>query len=133
MSIYIPCGSDAGDCSSVNVFLGNGDGTFQHSHRQATNGNGGAMTEADFDRDGDMDLATVSGHPWFPSINGKVTVLLNAGDGTFGSETTVHPTFGVGSNPVDILRTRQNNDSKPDLVVANADSDKVSVLVNTTQ
>jgi hypothetical protein len=122
-------------CGALNVFLGNGDGTFQHSYRLDTNTCGSAMTEADFDRDDDLDLATVDGDPYGApsSVNGKVTVLVNAGDATFGNETTVGPTFGVGNTPMDILRTRMNGDTKPDLVVANDVSDKVSVLVNTTQ
>jgi hypothetical protein len=118
----------------LHVFLGNGDGTFQHAYRFETNRNISAMTEADFDRDGDMDLATVDGNPFGnPGTgNGEVRVFVNAGDATFGSETTF-PTFSVGNTPVDILRARMNSDTKPDLVVANAFSDQVSVLINTTQ
>ena len=110
------------------MFLGNGDGTFQNPQRLGTNEPNYAMTEADFDRDGDIDLATVNSNP-----SGKVSVLANAGNATFGDETTVHPTFGVGNEPRDIIRARMNGDRKPDLVVANEGSDDVSVLINTTQ
>ena len=110
------------------MFLGNGDGTFQNPQRLGTNEPNYAMTEADFDRDGDIDLATVNSNP-----SGKVSVLANAGNATFGDETTVHPTFGVGDDPRAIIRARMNGDRKPDLVVANEGSDDVSVLINTTQ
>src|SRR5215218_7152224 len=110
------------------VFLGNGDGTFQNPQRLGTNERNVALTEADFDRDGDIDLATVNSNP-----SGKVSVLANAGNATFGDESTVQPTFGVGNDPRDIIRARMNTDRKPDLVVANEGSDDVSVLINTTQ
>jgi hypothetical protein len=113
---------------NLHVFLGNGDGTFQNPQRLGTNERNVALTEADFDRDGDIDLATVNSNP-----SGKVSVLANAGNATFGDESTVHPTFGVGNEPRDIIRARMNTDRMPDLVVANEGSDDVSVLINTTQ
>ena len=114
------------------VFLGNGDGTFQNPQRLGTNEPNVALTEADFDRDGDIDLATAG---YFDSSNpsGKVSVLANAGNATFGDESTVHPTFGVGNEPRAIIRARMNTDRMPDLVVANYGSDDVLVLINTTQ
>src|SRR5215208_7212839 len=113
---------------NLHVFLGNGDGTFQNPQRLGTNERNVALTEADFDRDGDIDLATVNSNP-----SGKVSVLANAGNATFGDESTVHPTFGVGNEPRAIIRARMNTDRMPDLVVANDGSDDVSVLINTTQ
>ena len=121
-------GEDPSKLGNLHVFLGNGDGTFQNPQRLGTNEPNYAMTEADFDRDGDIDLATVNSNP-----SGKVSVLANAGNATFGDETTVHPTFGVGDDPGAIIRARMNGDRKPDLVVANEGSDDVSVLINTTQ
>ena len=87
-----------------------------------------ALTEADFDRDGDVDIAT--SNPG--AINGRpdnVSVLENAGDGTLGNPVLLDA--GVG--PIGITRARMNADRMPDLVVANAGSDDVSVLVNTTR
>ena len=63
----------------------------------------------------------------------KISVLLNSGDGTFGSYETVSPTFAAGDHPHEITRTRMNAHSRPDRVVANGPTDKVSVLLNTTQ
>jgi hypothetical protein len=122
--------NDVGDnkLGNLHVFLGNGDGTFQDPQRLGTNEGNYAMTDADFDRDGAMDLATVNSNP-----SGKVSVLANAGNATFGDESTVHPTFGVGDDPRAIIRARMNGDRMPDLVVANEGSDNVSVLINITQ
>jgi hypothetical protein len=121
-------GEDPTKLGNLHVFLGNGDGTFQDPQRLGTNEPNYAMTDADFDRDGDIDLATVNSNP-----SGKVSVLANAGNATFGDESTVHPTFGVGDDPRAIIRARMNGDRMPDLVVANEGSDDVSVLINTTQ
>jgi len=56
-------------------------------------------------------------------------VLKNAGDGNLGNPRV----FGAGVSPGAITRARMNADRKPDLVVANMDSDNVSVPLNTTQ
>ena len=126
--------SDSVD-STVTVYLGDGDGTFVNLPDTYSDsfsigeGNHGpyALTEADFDRDGDVDIATANAG----SINGRpdnVSVLENAGDGTL-----VNPTvLDAGVTPLDITRARMNADRKPDLVVANRGSDNVSVLSNVT-
>ncbi len=41
-------------------------------------------------------------------------------------------TFQVGSNPVSVKAVDLNNDGKPDLIIANQNSNNVSVLLNTT-
>ena len=125
------------DSYTIEVYKNRGDGTFEYSGSYYLNTeedgayggqySPGSLTEADFDRDGDVDLAT--SHPPFD----KISVLLNSGDGTFGSYETVSPTFAAGDHPHEITRARMNADSRPDLVVANGPTDKVSVLLNTTQ
>lgn len=112
----------------VVVYKNDGDGAFLPAGEYYAGGTPLGVTEADFDRDGDLDLATsnaatLSGDPE------NVAVLANAGGGIFGSPRT----FGAGVTPVDLTRARMNGDRKPDLVVANAGSDNVSVLLNTTQ
>jgi hypothetical protein len=126
--------SDSVD-STVTVYLGDGDGTFVNLPDAYSDsfsiGEGAhgpyALTEADFDRDGDVDIATSNSNV----INGgadNVSVLENAGDGTL-----VNPTvLDAGVTPLDITRARMNADRKPDLVVANRGSDNVSVLRNVT-
>ncbi|CAF3764582.1 unnamed protein product, partial [Adineta steineri] len=55
-----------------------------------------------------------------------VSVLLNAGNGTFSAQTT----YPVGTNPYSVVVVDVNNDNKPDIVVANAGSNSVGVLLN---
>jgi FG-GAP-like repeat len=127
--------SNVYDPGNLHVFLGNGDGTFQNPQRLGTDESNVAMTEADFDRDGDIDIATIPGQNGIsdPVIVSKVSILANDGNGTFGSESTIYPTYSAGKASTGIIRARMNNDTKPDLVVANYASDNVSVLINTTQ
>jgi hypothetical protein len=114
---------------AVTVSLNKGDGTFLYKDHYFVDGvrPRGSLTEADFDRDGDLDIATANPG----ALNGgvdNVSVLMNVGDGTLGSPQIL----GAGSHPLGITRARMNADRKPDLVVANMESDNVSVLLNTT-
>jgi hypothetical protein len=75
------------------------------------------VISADLNRDGKLDLVTVS-----PSDN-KVSVLLGNGDGTFG----VQATYPVGSLARAVISTDVNGDGKLDLVALNQGD--VSVLL----
>jgi len=73
----------------------------------------------DLDGDGAPDLAVAN-------INsGDVSVLLAAGDGTFGPEQR----FGAGDGPQSVAIGDLDGDGALDLAVANRDSDDVSVLL----
>jgi uncharacterized protein (TIGR03437 family) len=78
------------------------------------------MSGADFDRDGNWDLAVLN-----PSAN---TLSILKGDGRGG--LTQAGTYLVGRSPVSISVADLNNDKMPDLVVANKDSRSVQVFVN---
>jgi hypothetical protein len=65
------------DADSVSVLLGNGDGTFQAPQAFASDGaSASTLTSADFNEDGNPDLATANNRT-------TVSVLLGNGDGTF--------------------------------------------------
>ena len=118
----------------VYVYKNQGSGAFAYDNDYNTSGPDGGpkaygisdLTEADFDRDGDIDLASSA---WNTD---NISVLVNSGDGTFGPHDSARVLGPVGDGPVGITRVRMNADRKPDLVVANMYSDNVSVLVNTT-
>lgn len=90
------------------------------------------VVAADFDGDGQMDIATSS------DFDDKVTVLVGNGDGTFkpavDSNGTLLPSvnFDVGAAPYGIVAADLNGDSKPDVASANAEDGTASVLINTT-
>ncbi len=112
-----------GNNSSVNVLLGNGDGTFQAPRVVYNLGSfdmpSGAIV-GDFNADGTVDIALANDGA------STVTVLLGGGDGTFG------PSAGakVGGMPHFVAVGDFNGDGKADLAVTNSvSSGTVSVLI----
>jgi hypothetical protein len=102
---------------TVQVLLGNGDGTFQ-----APVGYGTASAYSpvigDFNGDGKVDVAFVEG--W-----NRAGVLLGNGDGTFGAEAL----FGTGSGPSGITTADFNGDGKADLATADSFGNTAGVLL----
>jgi len=81
----------------------------------------------DLNGDGKPDLAISS------VSSNSVSVLLNTtAPGANVSSFALKKDFAVGSNPVSVFASDLNRDGKPDLVVANINSNTVSVLLNTT-
>mmetsp|Transcript_33216 Transcript_33216/g.67012 ORF Transcript_33216/g.67012 Transcript_33216/m.67012 type:complete len:400 (+) Transcript_33216:115-1314(+) len=77
---------------------------------------------ADVDLDGDMDIAVAG---WGGSI---IRVLLNSGSGEFSSSNST--VYEVGRSPHSLQFGDFNNDSLPDLAVANTRADSVTILLN---
>lgn len=85
-------------------------------------GNGpSALAAGDFDGDGKLDLASAN------SATDTVSVLLNAGSGSFGAKTD----FQVGNKPRAIVSRDFNGDNKLDLGVANSADNTISILFGT--
>jgi hypothetical protein len=103
---------------SVTVLLGNGDGAFGQANTFSTDA-GGSIIAADFDGDGQTDVAVAS-----PSTN-TLCLLLGAGDGTFRSQTA----FGSGNSPGGLAAGDFNGDGHIDLVTPNLKSDSVGLLL----
>jgi hypothetical protein len=98
----------------VSVLLGNGDGSLQAQKNYIVDQAPLSVVTADFNGDGALDLATtnggIAGTPGF-----TVSVLLGAGDGTFGTSTS----FVTGTSPVGITTADFNRDGHVDLATAN--------------
>ena len=109
---------------NVQIFSGNGDGTFVPKNSYNVGNQPHFIVLADFDHDGKMDLATVN------TSSGTVSVLLGNGDGTF----QVASNYPVGTTPIMVAVGDVNGDGKAsDLVVCNQDSDTVSLLLGNGQ
>src|SRR5262249_23706998 len=96
--------------NTVSVLLGNGDGTFQSPTTLTTGTSPTAVVLADLGN-GHLDIVTANRS----SNNGSV--FLGNGDGTFHAAVN----YAAGTGPAGVAVGDVNGDSKPDLVVADAD------------
>jgi len=106
--------------SSIAVFPGDGDGTFQPATTHAAGGQTPvSIVAADFNGDGRLDLAVANLH------SNNVAVLLGDGHGAFHAPEN----FGVGDFPYWLAAAAFNLDSRLDLATANKSSTDISVLI----
>ncbi|MBI3657956.1 MAG: VCBS repeat-containing protein [Acidobacteria bacterium] len=100
------------DSNNVSVLLGRGDGTFEAPRHFAVGRGPNFILAGDFNRDGLTDLVIAcGGEPEHPGAT--LTVLLGAGDGTFGEAMNI----GVGFSPSSMALDDFNGDGIPDLAV----------------
>ncbi len=106
--------------STISVFLGNGDGTFQSAKTLSVGKRPVSVATGDFNGDGKKDLAVANQNDL------DVSVLLGNGDGTFQTQKTYLPVRS--SNPFWITAADFGN-GKIDLATANNGSGTVAVLL----
>jgi hypothetical protein len=120
----IACNSN-GSNSTVNVLLGNGNGTFQAPVSYASGGYGGdgapGMVVADVNGDGKPDIVMAN------SSSNTASVLFNQGNGTFGSPTNL----AAGSGGFSVAVADLNGDGIPDIVSENSTGNSVNVMLGT--
>jgi hypothetical protein len=93
--------------NTVNVLLGNGDGTFQPQKTYATGTDPRFVAVADVNGDGKPDLVVAN------SGSHSVGVLLGNGDGTFQNQVS----YDLGDNPTSVAVADLTGNGIPDLVV----------------
>jgi hypothetical protein len=108
--------------SNVSVLLGDGHGGFGAPISYPAGVNPQSVVVGDFNRDGNLDLAVAN----ISFDTHAVSVLLGDGHGGFAAPTS----YPVGSAPVSVAVGDFNRDGAPDLAVANALDNTVSVLLN---
>jgi hypothetical protein len=104
-----PTNSIPGFGTEVLVLLGNGDGTFQPAVHYAVGTVPNSVAVADFNNDGNLDLAVSNGQ------SDSVSVLLGNGDGTFQPATT----FATRQDPILVMVGDFNGDGKLDIATLN--------------
>lgn len=108
---------------SVGVLLGNGDGTFNKATTYPAGFFPISVAVADVNGDGKPDVVVTNDQG---NGNGSVGVLLGNGDGTFASVVN-YPSGGAGAQSVAVADL--NGDGKPDVLVANSNSNNVGILL----
>jgi hypothetical protein len=109
--------------NAVTVLLGDGAGGFTPASGSpfATGTSPASVAVGDFNGDGKPDLAIAN------SADGTVTVLSGNGSGGF-TPATGSP-FTTGTSPASLAVGDFNGDGRPDLAVANAASNDLTVLL----
>jgi flagellin-like hook-associated protein FlgL len=107
--------------NTVNIWKGNGDGTFVTPHSAPTLLNSGGLKINAVDVNGDGKLDLIIGD----LSDSTVAITLGNGNGTFNTRSTVR----VGSNPERVTVADVNGDGKIDIVSADANSNTLSILL----
>lgn len=109
----------------MSVMLGLGNGDFAEEQRTVLDFLPTRFVLEDFDADGKLDLAALLFSPAAePYPLGMAAVYPGDGRGAFGEPRI----FGVGIQALDILAEDLDADARVDLVIANTEEDKVSVI-----
>jgi uncharacterized protein (DUF2141 family) len=113
-----------GGSGTVQILLGNGDGTFQSPSSLSVGNEPFSLSVGDFNGDGKLDFAV-------SDFSAGLYVFLGKGDGSFKAPSLIN----AGTNPVAVVVADLNGDGKLDVAVAdlndpsNVDNGGVSVLL----
>jgi hypothetical protein len=104
---------------TVEVLIGNGDGTFQPGVRYFTGQSPNGVAVADFNGDGKLDIAVAN------SDASTLSILLGNGNGTFQPAVN----YPAAYSPEQMAAADLNGDGKMDLIVLGPSINRVSIFL----
>ena len=110
VDLIVTDAGNVGGTGALDIFTGNGDGTFTAAGNLTAGNRPAWVTLADFNADGLPDLAVVN------LADNTISVFLGRGDDTF----TALSTTSTGQVPLFVAAPDLNGDGVPDLVAVNA-------------
>lgn len=116
----------------VEVYLGNGDGSFQPRMMFATDWGAKHMLVTDLSGDGVLDIATYNFGDTLAGSGGEsMSILLGNGDGTFQTRVNYYASYSPNlGNPKGISAADLDGDGDLDIFGGNYGSNDFSVYVN---
>ncbi len=115
----IALAASSSNASSVRLFIGNGDGTFQKPKRLAEKLVPLAIVASDMNDDGKIDLVFAAGQ------GDNLYLLTSNGDGSFKDPVA----FSAGGGPFALITGHFDPDKLKDVAVANSRSSTFSIVV----
>jgi len=110
--------------SALLVHLGSGDGKFSPGKPCGQGVYSHHVASADLNLDGNPDLVVAN-----YVVTGSVGVLLGRGDGSCGQELL----FPAGKATTSVALADFDGDGRLDIAASNADSNNLSILLNSSQ
>ncbi len=107
--------------NSLSILLGNGDGTFAPQQQINVGSQPRGVAALDVDADGDVDIVNTNS-----SGSGSLSLLLNDGNGVFGSPTFLE---GGGTGEWALGAADMNEDGRLDLVLSAAVAGVPSIII----
>jgi hypothetical protein len=114
-----------GTAGAVTVLLGKGDGTFAPAVSYPVGEFAGTIVAADFNGDGNVDLAALDTQMGIANYTNKVWVLLGRGNGTF--KPALSTATGTGSGYLSFADV--NNDGNVDLIIADEFASAMAIML----
>ena len=104
--------------NTIHIFLGDGNGDFNHYNDYDVGSGAGEIVTEDFDKDGNLDLATVNDY--------TISVVFGDGKGGFSNRQD----YNIGSWGAVLVACDLNNDAFPDIAATNTNDWTISVWFN---
>jgi FG-GAP-like repeat len=115
--------------STILMYLGNGDGTFTPGKQVGLAVPASAITSADFDKDGNLDVVVANQSTNPDTATGTIMVLRGDGNGNLALPQA-NDVVQVGPAPSQLVIADVNGDSFPDILVSDQEEGSLRLASN---